>query len=136
MKTPFLLAALVASTALAAIVSPWTETQALTASAPTTDATYGVSIVDVAAYKVTVCAPAGQTLTGGYARTYWYNPNNATKPWTHFTVRDMAINTAAGACQSWDEIESIPSGRIAVVADAITVSSGTTVSVRIDPVSK
>lgn len=111
------------------------ETQALTRAAPTL-ATEGVSLARVTAYRITVCAPAGQTLTGGSVVPWVYQDRMSTPEWAKGDP-SLALTVPASAparCQIFKDIQVfVPFHRVLFATSAVTLSgTGTDVTVRID----
>jgi hypothetical protein len=112
------------------------ETQALTRAAPTTscyDATtpLGISIKDVRGYRVIVAAESGQTLSGaGNLRAYLWDVYEGA--WMRNPSLDVAVTTTGARRQVFPDLATqVRTGCVMYAADAITVSGGTTVTVRI-----
>ena len=98
-----------------------------TCDAPTA-ATDGVALMDVSSIAVQVCADSGQTITDGAGLdVYYYDPVSAL-----WGKSALALTVATGARCAWAEGDSpghgIPilarRGRIAIIPNAMTVSSG------------
>lgn len=114
------------------------ETQALTRAAPTL-ASEGMSLLDatgapVRGYFVAVCAAVGQTLSGGGALRAWvYDVDEGV--WMRNPDQDLVIGTtvAGQRCRAWDDKRTgyLLGRRVHYAADGVTVSGGTTVTVRI-----
>lgn len=102
--------------------------QALTASAPS-QATDGVALDDAAGFRVTLKGDAGN-LTGGALLAYYYDANNG---WTRNPDLDLTVAAGPNAKQTFpDQAVFARFGRVAYVPSAVTVSAGTTVTVRVD----
>ncbi len=110
----------------------WYEDQLLTAAAPTT-ATDGVPVHDLDAVTVQVEAEATRTLSGGgNLRCYIYDPTIAA--WSRLPECDLAVSTASIRRLAFAPLAvSAPTrgSRVAFIADAVTVSAGTTVRVHL-----
>jgi hypothetical protein len=107
-----------------------TETQDLTRAAPTT-AAEGQALSAAKGLRVTVCAAAGQTLSGaGTLRAWYYGA-----VWGRNSALDQAVPAAAAGVRCWtfpDLQVHVRAGRVLFAADSVTVSGGTTVTVRYD----
>lgn len=135
-----LLAVGVASTAIAAGNISWGETTMILTRAAPTLITEGLGLYndtasntagDVAGFRVTVCAPAAQTLTGGAMRC-WYR-NNRLALWARCGGQDWTPTTGVRCAESGDFTVDVAAGRILYASDSITLSgAGTTVSVTIE----
>jgi hypothetical protein len=125
-----------ASVALATPSRYLYENQALTRDAPTL-VTEGMSLTDangnpVRGFMVSVCAASAQTLSGaGYLRAWVYHPDAAL--WMRNLSLDLAV-TATVRCQAFPDLRTgyLRDRRVLFATDAVTVSGGTTVTVRID----
>jgi hypothetical protein len=88
----------------------------------------------VTGYRVSVCATSGQTLSGsGYLRAYAYHPEAAL--WMRNPSLDYTVSASGVRCQVFPDlaVAAQPADwRVLFAADSITVSSGSTVTVRID----
>jgi hypothetical protein len=95
-----------------------------TRAAPTLP-TEGMSLVGMFGYKLTVCAAAGQTLSGAGSLLAWdYNVDEGV--WTRDPLLDLAVTVSGGRCQTWPDF---PLGagvdRVLFAASGVTVSGGT-----------
>lgn len=133
---PLLLALLLSLPAFAA----WTngvEVQSLTRADPT-DSGDGVSLIatsglPVRGYMLSVCAATGQTLSGGgYLRAWVYSPLAA--QWMRNPDLDQQVTATGKSCQAVSDFRTgyLKLRRVLFAADGITVSGGTTVTVRIE----
>ena len=116
----------------------FTESQILTRADPSL-ASEGISMAKVQGFKVSVCAPSGQTLTGGALRAWLYNP--AVDLWMRNPGLDVNVSTTAGKrCEVFPDfkvsaIEVLDGDpyRAIWTTSAVTLSgAGTNVDVRID----
>lgn len=124
--------AALAQTPPAGTTRVWQESQALTRSpAAPASATDGMDLNNVYGLRVTVCAPASETLTGGSLRVWLYDYNLGL--WTKDTTLDMTVAASTPArCLTFpDQFTTVPYGRVLVAADSVTVSSGSAVTVQI-----
>jgi hypothetical protein len=116
---------------------PFTESQALTRAAPTLS-TEGVSMSQITAFRVSVCATTGNTLSGsGTLKAYLYNP--AVGLWMRNPSLDVAVTNSGERCQVFPDftvtsiaVTGSAPYRTLFATSAVTVSGGTTVDVRID----
>lgn len=109
----------------------FSEAQALTRAAPTTNSE-GMQLGNVSGYRISICADSGQTLSGaGTIDIYWYSYDAAL--WMR--NRDLALNvTASGVrCQVFadNRVAAKLGGRLLPAANAVTVSAGS-VTIRVD----
>lgn len=119
----------------AGTVRRWSEVQSLTRSAPTASclaasSPEGMDMRSVRGIRVGIDAPTGQTLTGGALRAYSYDFTAGA--WRR--VPDLDITTiTSGLAGQWyaDQAVLVRTGCLLYAADGVTVSSGTTVTVRI-----
>ena len=101
---------------------------ALTAAAPAS-ANDGVDITGATGMRV-ILKGNGGNLTGGKLRCYWYDP---TEGWMRSPELDLTVDAGPNAKQVWPDLEiGVQNGRVAFVPNAVTLSAGTTVDVRID----
>lgn len=108
----------------------YTESQALTRAVPTA-ATEGVTLISAKGYRVLLCAEATRTLTAGTLRAYYFDP--VTAVWMRNPTLDLTISTSGVRCQSFPDVQThVRRGRVLYATDSVTVSAGTTVSLRID----
>lgn len=113
------------------------ESQALTRANPTGNpallsptATRPLSLVGVTRYRVTLCAQGGATLSGsGSIRLWLYTP----KPGLWGYGKVLTVTTSGASCQSWGLVTDVRVGWVHPSTMGVTVSSGTTVTVRVDP---
>jgi len=114
-----------------------TEIQSLTRADPSA-ADDGVSLISSTAapirgYMLSVCAASGQTLSGaGYLRAWVYSALAAA--WMRNTALDEQVNLSGKPCQAFPDRRPgyLKLRRVLYAADGITVSGGTTVTVRIE----
>lgn len=117
----------------------WTETPILTRAVPTL-ASEGMDLGNIDGFRVSVCAASGQTLSGGgNLNAYLYNYDTAL--WQRNPGLDWAISVTATSCSGAlcrcqvfpDQVVAAALGsRVLYAPNAVTISSGTTVVVRID----
>lgn len=113
------------------------ESQALTRANPSGNpallsaiATRPLSLVGVTRYRVLVCAESGSTLTGtGSVRLWLYTPGLSA--WGYGMV--LTVTTSGARCQSFGLLTDVRLGWLHPAAVGVGVSSGTTVTVRVDP---
>lgn len=139
MRKLIAVAVLVPLVALATVTNRlWSEDQILTRAAPSA-VTDGMFLKDVVGYRLTVCAASGQTLSGAGALRAWYYSyesgvwgRNPTLDQT-ITVTATSCAGAACRCQTFPDFEVVANqgGRVLFATDAVTVSGGTTATVRI-----
>lgn len=110
----------------------WSEGQILTRAAPTL-VTEGLSLRDVAGFRVTVCAEATRTLSGaGTLLAYVWD--NALAAWVRNKPLDLALASVETGvrCAAFPDFETtVASGRVLYATSAVTVSAGTTATVQI-----
>lgn len=133
MRRSAFLAVLIAGFAAAAVPPSFSESQSLTRAAPAA-ATEGMSLTGVSGYRVSVCATAGNTLSGaGFIDIYGYNP--VTGLWGIAPQLRVPV-TATIRCQNVadfgvDSLGRMSGWRVLPAANGITVSGGTTVTVSV-----
>ncbi len=108
----------------------WTENQILTRLAPTL-VTEGMDLNEVLGYRVTVCAPAGATITGGAVKCY-LRPI-ATAEWQACEA-DMSFTPDTGSqCYSTPDIlVTVGFGRVLYGTNSLTTSAGTTAQLSLE----
>lgn len=116
------------------------EAQALTRAAPTAAPVSGqpgsgMSTVGLYGARVSLCAETAQTLSGaGALRAYYWHPGAGL--WLRSAYLDLTVPAAAAGnqCFLWpDSITSVRlGGYVLFTSDSVTVSGGTTVTVRLD----
>jgi hypothetical protein len=110
----------------------WTETQALTRAAPSST-TDGMDLTSVMAYRISLCAASGQTLTGG-ALQFWAMGTDSL--WGRNPLLDLTV-TGGQRCQVWGDYQvAVPIGRMLPANSGVTVSGGTTATVRLEVVKQ
>lgn len=118
-----------------------TAAWALTGAVPTAATSGGLSLNEVQGFRVSVCAESGQTLAGAGALNAYYvnhNTNLAQRnPGLDKSVSVTATSCAGAACRCQvfpDDENTNPAlgGQVFFVPNAVTVSGGTTVTVRIE----
>ena len=140
MKKPLVLssALLLTATPAGAVDLPvWTQATPCTGTTCTrtapTLATEGMGLGLVEAYRITLCAAAGQTLAGaGTLEVRLWDPS-ATAWARHGTTLEPI---AGQRCVTWDDVPvaaRLRTHRVAVIPVGITVSGGADVTVRIHP---
>lgn len=102
---------------------------ALTAPAPAT-AEDGTHLGGISGYRTIICAEAGQTISGGTLRFYLYDP--VLQLWALNPGLDHTLTAASVRCQALEREVSMvsPGQRLYVQQSGVTVSAGTTVTVR------
>lgn len=115
----------------ATIARGFEESQALTRAAPSA-ATEGMLLTRVAGYRVSICAASGQTLSGaGSLQAYYFDP--AREVWIRNPTLDRSVTVSGSRCQAFpDATTLVRFGRVLYATSSVTVSGGTTVTVRID----
>lgn len=111
-----------------------TLTEALTRAAPTLS-TEGEPLNGdagaVYSYRLTLCAPAGQTLSGAGTIDLWYY--NTATAWSIDPGLVLTASVSGKRCQTFPDVPvGPPTGRFLAAPNGITTSSGTTVTVRYD----
>lgn len=117
------------------------ETQALTRATPTVaDFTITVGtligkslwLMEMAGFRVSVCATSGQTLSGAGTLQAWLLDERSGLVMRNPGL-DMAISASGTRCQVFPDIRSVmvSSGRVIYAASGVTVSGGATVDVQI-----
>lgn len=108
------------------------EVQILTRAAPTLGSE-GMTLRDVAGFRVAVCAEVGQTLSGaGTLLAYVYD--NDLAQWIRNKPADLSLTViqATVRCAVFPDSETrVSSGRLLYAASGVTVSGGTTVTVQV-----
>ena len=127
------LVVLLAAPFASAQIQGWTSSDtALTAAEPSL-ATHGTTLVGAAGYRVIICAESGQTLTGGTLRFWLWDPYIvANGVWAYGEELDITI-TGGERCSSFERDTSMTTNlqRLYVQQSGITVSGGTTVTLRV-----
>ena len=123
------------------LAAPFQETQPLNRGAvtgvPTDKAVFPVAplvLTSTTRYRVTICPAVGATLTGGFVRIHIYNPSLGR--WSSDSNLDFYVATtgfAVGLCQHKAYVLDVRYGSMYPATQNITASSGTTVTVRVDP---
>lgn len=125
-------ALLAAGVALAGgVATSWSEAQALTRADPTAP-TEGLSLSNVTGFQVAVCAEATRTLTGGTLKAWVYNPSS--QLWARNADLDLTVGAPATRCRAFPQqrVSIRNGGRVLYANSSVTVSAGTTATVRID----
>lgn len=107
------------------------ETQALTRTAPTTDATDGVPTKDLTAVYLMVMANSTKTLTSGSLLAWFYDPDVA--HWWRVPLLDKTIASSGLQYYGWpvDDAAAPRNGRMLWTTSSVVVSGGTDVRVHI-----
>jgi len=105
-----------------------TLTESLTRSAPTLS-TEGEPLDNVYSYRIILCANSGQTLSGGGTLQMWHY--NTSTGWARNSGLDLTVTATSVRCQAFpDVLVGPPYGRFLAAPNAVTVSGGTTPTVR------
>ena len=123
-----------ASSSLTQGVSVWSETQTLTRAAPSTGSTDGIALQHAVAWRVVVCAPSGQAVTGGGV-TIWVQTQDGLWADNPTLTALFSISSTGNRCQAvqGDLPVGVRSGRMLPAANAITLSgAGTTVTMKVE----
>lgn len=110
----------------------WSELQNLTRAAPSS-ASDGIDIGRAAAYRITVCPAAGQSLLTGTILMYAYN--DVLAKWGRNSRQDLTLAGAAtDVCENFDDFEVGFRGpaRLMPASSGVTVSGGAQVTMRVD----
>lgn len=130
--------------AFAASPFVWTEAQNLSRAIPLdTDQTAGINLsrsdshADLASYRITICPPSGQTITGGSIKVLWYSYDRSV--WS--SNRDLTISLDPASptpCQTYADLTVGPSyGRLLPIASGVTLSgAGTQVTITVTAYSR
>lgn len=115
----------------------FSESQALTRAAPSA-ASDGMVLGSVIGYRVTVCAEATRTLSGGgNLRAWYYDADSAL--WMRNPSLDIAVSASSVRCMVAPDVvtqvSTFLSDRVLYAADSVTVSAGTTVTVTIKAIT-
>lgn len=136
--SPILLFCLFASFANAANpltqgVATWHESQALTRAAPATSANLGVNLKGVVAWRLIVCAPAAQAITGG-SMTVWIQAADGLQADTPNLTAILVLKSTGQRCQSFGEFPVlVRNGYLLPATASVTLSgAGTAVDVRLE----
>jgi hypothetical protein len=113
------------------------ESQDLTRADPTLSSE-GMSLEapggsPVRGFMVSVCAESGETLSGGgHLRAWLYHPDAGL--WMRNPDLDLEVSASSVRCRVWPDLRTgyLGARRMLFASDAVTVSGGTTVMVRID----
>lgn len=93
----------------------------------------GMTLYGVVAYRLSVCAASGQTLSGaGTLQAYRYD--SAENQWIRNKGLDQTVNASAVQCQTFPDVAVSGGqlGRIRFVASSVTVSGGSTLDVLLE----
>lgn len=128
-----LLLLFLASPALAQVKNAsWSESQALTRAAPTTSSTDGIALKNVTSWRLVVCAASGQALTGGDV-TIWVQTQDGLWADTPRLTALLVVTSTSQRCQSLGEFPvGVNWGRLLPASHGITVSGGTTVTMKLE----
>lgn len=136
--SPILLFCLFASFANAANpltqgTAKWSETQILTRAAPATSSTDGINLKNVVGWRLIVCAPSAQAITGG-TMLVWIQANDGLWADTPNLAAILVFKSTGQRCQSFGEFPVlVRTGYMLPATAAVTLSgAGTTVSVRLE----
>jgi hypothetical protein len=128
-----------AASSLPTGISSWSESQALTRAAPSTSSTDGISLggqrgaggAPVKAFRLTACAVSGQAITGGTIN-FWVQDKDGL--WAINPTLAQTLSSTGQRCQvvggDWEVL--VPNGRFLPAASSVTVSGGTTVTLKIE----
>lgn len=95
----------VASLAFAA-VNVWTGTFASTDTAAPTSASDGVSLVKSEGLRVMVCAPSGNTVSGGTLQAWYYD--NSFGAWVRTPELDLPVPSSSGQrCINFGDLQPL-----------------------------
>lgn len=115
--------------AFAQKVATWSETQALSRSAPTS-ASEGISLDNAEGFRVSISAPATRTISGGSLLCYFYS--TALARWARCpTSMDLTPGTGVRDWSSADFESLVGGGRVLYATSSVTLSAGTTVTITI-----
>ena len=111
------------------------ETQSLTRSDPAAADivdTISMSLANVVGFRVSVCAESTRTLTGGTLLAWVYNPEVSL--WMRNPDLDLVVTNVAKRCRAFPDqrVSAKQGARVLYATSSVTVSAGTTVTVRID----
>lgn len=136
MKRTILLLLLAAVTTAAGptsqTVSRWHQSQTLTQAAPSTSSTDGIPLAGVTGWRLVVCAPAAQAITGG-AMLVWVQDTDGLWADTPRLAAVLVFSSTGQRCQSLGEFPvAVPGDRLYPTTSSVTLSgAGTTVDVRV-----
>lgn len=111
----------------------WSETQILTRAAPSTSSTDGIPLKGVVAWRLIVCAPAAQAITGG-SMLVWIQANDGLWGDTPNLAAILVFKSTGQRCQSFGEFPVlVRTGYMLPATSSVTLSgAGTTVTVRLE----
>lgn len=89
--------------------------------------TEGLSLEDITSWRVSACAPSGNTLSGTGTLEFWaYDP--VTALWGHLKAKDLLVTEGAARCQAFAvEVNSMAGASIRGVyrANGVGISAAT-----------
>lgn len=118
------------SSSLTQGILTWSESQALSRAAPATSSTDGVALKGVVAFRLSVCAASGQAVTGG---TILFWTQDADGLWADNPTLKQTLVSSGQRCQvvggDWETL--VRAGRFLPATSSVTVSGGTTVTLKL-----
>lgn len=122
-----------ASNPLTQGVATWHESQALTRAAPGTSANLGINLKTVLAWRLIVCAPSGQAITGG-SMLVWIQAADGLQADTPNLATILVFKSTGQRCQSFGEFSVlVRNGYMLPTTSSVTLSgAGTAVDVRLE----
>ena len=90
-----------------------------------------MALVGVTRYRVIMCPPPTASVTAGTVRLFIYN--QALQRWSFDADMDVYPSGGAGACVHRGVVSDVRAGYIYPVPYNMTLSSGTTVTIRVEP---
>jgi hypothetical protein len=135
-----LVAVLVAGSVHAQVQPPFSEDQACSAGSCTraavpAAANEGVELSGATGYRVSVCASAGQTLSGAGSMSAW-RLNYASGTWDRDPDLDFLVTASGARCQAFPDVSIgavLLKDRVIYTAVGVTVSGGAALTVWIVP---
>lgn len=119
-----------ANSSLTQGLASWSESQALSRAAPTTSSTDGIALKGVVGYRLSVCAATSQAITGG-SIIFWVQ--DADGLWGDNPTLKQTLTSTGQRCQvvggDWEPL--VRGGRFLPATSSVTVSGGTTVTVKL-----
>lgn len=104
------------------------SSQTLSSNVPA-DPAAGMTLIGMAGYRVTLCAAAGQTLSGA-GSLFAYTWMAGLQLWARVPVLDLPVVATNARCESFGDLETfVPFARVFYGAEGVTVSGGTNVLV-------
>lgn len=95
----------------------------------------GMILFGVVSYRLTICAAAGQTLSGGgTVLAYRYDGAEGLWPPNHYLDQAVPSTASGQRCHTFPDFIVIggQTGRVRFVASSVTVSGGTTLDVLLE----